>query len=163
MCMTTLPIPKIYWDVFQSALQTKVKRLAKEIASSIGQPEQPLLKALLTEKVSAYLFEEEGSEFIDLPSMRCKHYRQSLENPLVVCACNQPVLLGNTACLLHQNKELQSVTLPVIREVQDMETGISYWVDAENTVRDKKDMSLIGCYSNKRIVLFSIAVSNSET
>jgi hypothetical protein len=154
--MTTLPIPKIYWDVLQSALQTKVKRLAKEIASSIGQPEQPLLKALVTEKVSVYLFEEEGSEFIDLPSMRCKHYRQIPENPLVVCACNQPVLLGDTACLLHKNKELQPLTLPIIREVRDTETGISYWIDSENTVRDKKDMSLIGSYSNKRIILFSI-------
>ena len=59
--MTTLPIPKLYWDVFQTALQSKVKRLAKEVATCLGQSEQPLLKALTSQKVDVYLFEEEGS------------------------------------------------------------------------------------------------------
>lgn len=157
--MTTLPIPKIYWDVFQGALQTKVKRLAKEIASSLGQPEQPLLKALLTDKVSVYLFEEEGSEFVDLPSMRCKHTVPSVENPAVLIVCNEPVLLGKTACLLHQTKELEQVLLPKLKAIVDSETGISYWIDQDNSVKDKTNLGVsIGCYdSNKeRVRIFNI-------
>jgi hypothetical protein len=149
--MTTLPIPKIYWDVFQSALQSKVKRLAKEVAASLGQPEQPLLKALVAEKVEAYLFEEEGSEFIDLPSMRCKHYRPSSENQEVLTLCNQPVLLGRSACLYHETKEKQIISLPRLKEVTDVETGTSYWVDSDNSVREKTDLNKsIGYYNAEK-------------
>lgn len=139
--MTTLPVPKLYWDVFQGALQTKVKRLAKEIAGSLGQPEQPLLKALLTDKVSVYLFEEEGSEFADLPSMRCKHYVASPENPSVMAPCHQPILLGQTTCILHHSQELPQPTLPVLKTMRDVDTGTIYWVDSQNAVKDKKDIS----------------------
>jgi hypothetical protein len=158
--MTTLPIPKIYWDVFQSALQSKVKRLAKEIAASLGQPEQPLLKALVAEKVEAYLFEEEGSEFIDLPSMRCKHYRPSSENQEVLTLCNQPVLLGKSACLQHETKERHTVLLPRLKEVTDPETGTSYWVNSDNSVKEKTDLEKsIGYYNAEKGRIYILKVS----
>jgi hypothetical protein len=145
--MATLPIPKLYWDVFQGAFQTKIKRLAKEIASSLGQPEQPLLKALVAEKVDVYLFEEEGSEFIDLPSMRCKHQIMSSENLSVLKTCDQPVLLGKQACLLHELKaEGPPPPLPKLRIVKDLDTGNSFWVNSENAVLDKASLSAVGHY-----------------
>ena len=52
--MQQIPLPKLYWETFQDALQAQVKRLAKEIAGTLNQSEQPLLKALATEKVTAY-------------------------------------------------------------------------------------------------------------
>lgn len=160
--MTTLPIPKIYWDVFQSALQSKVKRLAKEIAASIGQPEQPLLKALVAEKVDAYLFEEEGSEFIDLSSMRCKHHTPSADNHAVLITCNQPVLLGKTACFQHELGPLPlplSLPLPKLKQVVDPETGTVYWIDSDNSVVEKSDIKKsVGYYDpdRKRICIFQV-------
>lgn len=145
--MATLPIPKLYWDVFQGAFQTKIKRLAKEIATSLGQPEQPLLKALIAEKVDVYLFEEEGSEFIDLPSMRCKHQIVSSENLSVLKTCDQPVLLGKQACLLHELRvEGPSPSLPKFRVVKDSDTGNSFWVDGENAVLEKVNLKAVGHY-----------------
>ena len=161
--MTTLPIPKIYWDVFQGALQAKVRRLVKEVAESLGQPEQPLLKALAGEKVEAYLFEEEGSEFLDLPSMRCKHFIPSTENTAVLMLCRQPVLLGQSACLLHRPVELKKPpSLPVLRTMKDSDTGDLYWVDATNSVREKTMLSeAIGMYDADANVLriFNIEAS----
>jgi hypothetical protein len=161
--MTTLPIPKIYWDVFQGALQTKVRRLVKEVAESLGQPEQPLMKALAGEKVEAYLFEEEGSEFLDLPSMRCKHLVPSTENKAVLMLCRQPVLLGQSACLLHQSIVLKKPpTLPVLRTMKDSDTGDLYWVDAMNSVREKSMISeAIGIYVTEAKVLRIFNVESS--
>ena len=119
--MTSLPLPKIYWDTFQSALQAKVKRLAKEIATTLGESEQPLLKALASEKVEAYLFEEEGDEMIDLPSMRCKHVYPTAENTAVLRVCGQPIVLGKTACLHHELHGTTTVKppLPVWQQLRD--------------------------------------------
>jgi hypothetical protein len=119
--MTSLPLPKIYWDTFQSALQAKVKRLAKEIATTLGESEQPLLKALASEKVEAYLFEEEGAEMIDLQSMRCKHIQPTAENAAVLRVCGQPIVLGKTACLHHELHGTTTVKppLPVWQQLRD--------------------------------------------
>jgi hypothetical protein len=120
--MKSLPIPKIYWDTFQSALQAKVKRLAKEIATTLGESEQPLLKALASEKVEAYLFEEEGAEMIDLQSMRCKHVYPTAENATVLRVCGQPIVLGKTACLhheLHGTTTVKPPLLPVWQQLRD--------------------------------------------
>lgn len=127
--MTTLPLPKLYWDTFQSALQSKVKRLAKEVAATLGESDQPLLKALLNEKVGVYLVEEDGDEMIDLPSMRCKHIQPTAENAAVLRTCGQPVVLGKTACLHH---ELHSTTtpsvahLPVWQQLRDADGTIHH-------------------------------------
>ena len=153
--MPTLPIPKLYWDTFQSALQSKVKRLAKEIAVTLGESEQPLLKALSAEKVDAYLFEEEGAEMIDLQSMRCKHLLPTSENSAVLRPCLQPVVLGKTACLHH---EITSGTppqnVPILKSVKDMD-GTTYWVDG-NSVRRKEDLSCIGFYTGEKLRIFKV-------
>jgi hypothetical protein len=118
----SLPIPKIYWDTFQAALQAKVKRLAKEIAATLGESEQPLLKVLASEKVEVYLFEEEGAEMIDLERMRCKHVYPTAENAAILRVCGQPIVLGKTACLhheLHGTTTVKPALLPVWQQLRD--------------------------------------------
>jgi len=126
---TTLPIPKIYWDTFQATLQSRVKRLAKEIATTLGESEQPLLKALVNEKVDAYLFEEEGAEMVDLQSMRCKHIQPTAENPRVLRICGQPVILEKTACLHHElcgTTTVKPPLLPVWQKMRAADGSIHY-------------------------------------
>jgi hypothetical protein len=140
--MTTVPLPKIYWDIFQAALQSKVRRLAKDLATCLGEPEQPLLNALAAEKTAVYLFEEEGSEYIDVKSMRCKHYIPSPDNEAVLTPCHRPVLLGRPACIYHEGTRQQiHPSLLELRQITD-ETGTIYWLDKENTIRNKSDPSL---------------------
>ena len=153
--MTTLPIPKIYWDTFQTALQSKVKRLAKEVATCLGQSDQPLLKALLTQKVDAYLFEEEGSEYIELKDCRCKHLAPSSENAAVLVTCNQPIILGKAACIYHEGVPKQTLFLKEYKVVTY--DGQTYWVDSDNSVRDKADPTkCIGRYEDGCIIKLTI-------
>lgn len=151
---TTIPIPKIYWDTFQAALQAQVKRLAKDVAKSLRQPEQPLLKAILTEKVDAYLFEEEGAEFTDLESMRCKHKVPSEKNGAVLEACRQPVLLGKGACCLHLGvKETSTAGLKVYRTLKIEDT--TYWLDGETVLND--ELECCGVFKDNKCTLFKTA------
>jgi hypothetical protein len=153
--MPTLPIPKLYWDTFQSALQAKVKRLAKEVAATLGQSEQPLLKALSAEKVDAYLFEEEGAEMLDIQSMRCKHLLPTSENPAVLRPCLQPVVLGKTGCLHHEiTSGSRAQNVPIMKSVKDMD-GTTYWVDG-HSVRRKEDLSCIGFYTGEKLCIFKV-------
>jgi hypothetical protein len=155
---TTLPIPKLYWDTFQSALNSKVKRLVKEIATTLGESEQPLLKALAAEKVAAYLFEEEGSELIDLQSMRCNHCISTQENDAVLRPCRQPVVLGKTACLQHGLVAAPPPppSLPVLHSLRDMD-GNTYWLDGAS-VKRKEDLECIGFYmhSQEKLRIFKL-------
>jgi hypothetical protein len=159
--MTTLPIPKIYWDTFQTALQSKVKRLAKEVATCLGQSEQPLLKALASQKVDAYLFEEEGSEYIDVKSMRCKHLTPSSENAAVLITCNQPIILGKAACIYHEGVPKQTLFHPEYKVLKEYKVvtydGETYWVASDNSVRDKADPTkCIGYYEDGCLIKLTI-------
>jgi hypothetical protein len=127
------PLPKIYWDAFQSTVQAQTRRLAKEIATSLRQSEAPLLQALQSEKVSVYLFEEEGSEYVDQESLRCKEMRRSPENPAVLEPCGQPVVIGRGSkcpCHLHAKKLPVFGNLQTLRIVKDSQ-GTKYWLTTE--------------------------------
>lgn len=155
--MTTLPVPKIYWDIFQNALQAKMKKLAKDVAASLGQVDKPLLSALISEKTNVYLFEEDGSEYIDVKSMRCTYSVPTPENNAVLCACHKPVLLGSSSCLYHEGLQQETkVNLIELRKITD-ETGNIYWLDKDNAIRDKMNPSIAeGFYDEKdgRLCIF---------
>lgn len=133
--MQQIPMPKIYYEALQTALEAQVKRLARDISQTLKQPEIPFLKHLAKEKVGIYLFEEEGSEYTDIQSMRCSEYVPYSENPALLVKCNEPILIGShskKACPFHcahpASKPLQ--TLPQYRLVN--EGADLYWIDAEN-------------------------------
>jgi len=133
---TAVPVPKMYWDALEGALQAQVKRLARDISTCLREPEVPFLKHLAKEKVSVYLFEEEGSEMADISTMRCSSYVPCVDNPQVLVRCNQPILLGRATrgCPSHAGRASQTSTtdLRVFKMVRDHEQ--TYWVDDENTL-----------------------------
>ncbi len=150
-----LPLPKIYWDAFQSTVQAQTRRLAKEIAASLRQSEAPLLQALQTEKVSVYLLEEEGSEYIDLESLRCKEMRRSPDNPSVLEPCGQPVVIGRGSkcpCHLHSKKQPALGSLQTLRIIKDSE-GTKYWLTGENLLLNC-DMIPVGRFDTAHSNLF---------
>ena len=155
---TLLPIQRIYWDTLQTALNAEVKRLAREVARTLHQPEQPLLQAIQQRTTGAYLFEEAESELCDIQRMRCKYIVPSLENPSVLCECRQPILLGaGNACPTHLHKESPNVTLPRLRIIKSS-FGENFWVDDEHIIRRKGDLKPIGKYNveSKHCILFQI-------
>jgi hypothetical protein len=69
-----IPVRKLFWDALEFALEIQTRRLAKEIATSLGVPDAPLLQALQKgERIGAYLIEESGDDVDDLSEFRCQH------------------------------------------------------------------------------------------
>lgn len=149
-----LPIPRIYWDALQASLNTEVKRLAKDIAATLHQPEQPLLKAL-QDTVGAYLFEEEAHTMVDLAEMRCKAMVRSSENQSVITQCGQPILLGkgtpSGVCQahLHSANEPTPTFITHLKIIKDY-TGETYWMDSGHCLRRKGDLKCIGRYDPEK-------------
>lgn len=155
---TLLPIPRIYWDTLQSSLHSEVKRLAKDVARCLHRPEQPLLKAIQQNTLGAYIFEEANSELIDIQNMRCTHLTPSLENPSVLCKCNQPILVGaGSACPAHLHTQSQEPTVQRLRLVKSS-FGEMFWIDEQNIIRRKGDLKPCGRYKagTKQCILFEI-------
>jgi hypothetical protein len=149
--MTTLPIPRLYWDTFESALQAHVRRLAKDVATCLGQDEKPLLKALLTEKTTAYLFEEEGQALVDLEEMRCPFLVASSLNPEILERCRQPILLPHgryTCCPSHEGHTQQIPPLLQLRSLTD-----EYALTPDNIILSKVTLLPHGMKRKKCIIL----------
>lgn len=136
--LVQIPIQRIYYDALEVALQAQVKRLARDIATTLREPEQPFLKYLASQKIGAYLFEEEGSELVDIQTMRCSSYVASSQNPSILVKCNEPVLLGanlgtkqKTACPFHcaHPQPAPSTALKTYRLVDGL-----YWLDEDNVL-----------------------------
>ena len=147
--MQQIPMPKIYYEALQGALEAQVKRLARDISQVLKQPEVPFLKHLAKEKLGVYLFEEEGSEYAEIQSMRCPEYVPHFENPAVLVRCNEPILIGShskKACPFHcahpAPKPVETLNhYRLVNEGADL-----YWVDAENTLYSL-DLKPCGRYS----------------
>lgn len=88
---TALPIPRILWDSFEATLSAHVRKLAKDIATTLGQSEKPLLDAIRKEKISAYLFEDGAQEMMELSTMRCGQLVPHPEHPRVLVPCGEPI------------------------------------------------------------------------
>jgi hypothetical protein len=152
-----IPIPRVYWDAMQASLNAEVKRLSKEISRVLHQPEHPLLRAVKENTIGMYIFEEEGSELVDIQSMRCSFMIPSEENPAVLCRCNQPILLGaGNACPSHLQKESPRPDVQRLKIIKSFEE--TYWVDQENIIRRKGDLKPIGKYNadTRKCILFQI-------
>lgn len=93
MTQTRVTVRKLFWDALELALETQVHRLAKDIASSLGQSEDPLLKALKSERVSAALLEDARDEEVeDLAELRCEALVPVAAGSPFLTRCCQPVL-----------------------------------------------------------------------
>ena len=93
-----LPISKIYWDAFHSVLKQSAESLARDIATTLGEPSAPLLKAIKDNTLNLYLFDESSSDTYDIESMRCVHLIESFDCPSLLVCCNNPVLISSSPC-----------------------------------------------------------------
>lgn len=93
------PVPSLLWESFEEVLRTNMRILVKDIATTLGQPEAPLLEAIKAQTVRPYLFEEGAAAANAELDMRCTHLCQRPDAPAVLQKCGQPVLwAAATAC-----------------------------------------------------------------
>jgi hypothetical protein len=101
---STVPVPRLLWESFEVAMNAKIHRLAKDIATTLGESDAPLLKALKSAPVKAYLAELPDPE-MDLSDLRCDHLCCKPNAPQLLQPCGEPIVWSTATtrrrCPLH--------------------------------------------------------------
>lgn len=133
--MKQIGVQKIFWDAFELAVSLQAKRLAKDIADTLGVDSAPLLNELKEGKVGVYLFDSEMGDSDPL-DMRCKHCMPVPQFNAWRTPCMEPVLWSanpaarKDACLEHSLKpELRD---PKWKEVIPYKyDDVTYYIDVK--------------------------------
>jgi hypothetical protein len=154
-----IPVRKLFWDALEIALETQTRRLAKDIAAVLGEPDAPLLKALREEKVKVRLFEDAADEAIeDVSALRCQHYHAV--GPFWRL-CSEPVVWRSgtplTSCLYHSLNPCPAATGDPVRELHTDE-GTFYVNETTKAVYDAAG-TLCGTVSDDgaKVTLFDVS------
>ncbi len=154
-----IPVRKLFWDALEIALEAQTHRLAKDIATVLGEPDTPLLKALREEKIRVRLVEEASDEVDDLSDHRCQHWHQT--GP-VWRKCLEPVLWRSGAepanvCPYHALHPCPFATGPPLYGLELEEEGTVY-VNQETKAVYTETGALCGRLSEDgaRIELFEV-------
>lgn len=151
-------VPSIIWDSFEEALQTNMERLARDVATCLGQPEQPLLKAIKSTKVQPYLIElNDDSRDIDI---RCDYICQRGDSMRLLQPCGQAVFWGATKssrCPQHMYSVVNvPSSLPTLKVLSTIEDVPQMYVGEDDTLYDAEYIAR-GRIADGKIILFEIA------
>lgn len=168
-----LPVPAILWDAFEETLRANMRRLAKDIAKTLGQSETPLIEALFKgggATVKPYIFEEASSTTEKEIDMRCDFLCQMPGgSKQIVQTCGQPIVWSaapaSTRCTEHLYAK-PSVPPPshmqrlTSLEPAALDDDAPLFAAEDGTVYDKT-YTVRGRYnfSSKKLVLFEESVS----
>lgn len=158
------PVPALLWESFEEVLRTNMRILVKDIATTLGQPEAPLLEAIRAQTVRPYLFESGGGDNTEL-DMRCDFLCQRPDAPAILQRCGQAVLWSAATAAagaggIHRCTEhLYASPLPRpagLPRLVRLE-GQPLFHDAEGAVKDGS-FQLKGryCSETKRLTLFKV-------
>jgi hypothetical protein len=94
--MSLIPIPKLYWDTFMLVVKQNSEKLAREIADVLGESPSPLIASIRNNTVGVYIYDEAANSEVDIEAMRCKHYVQCPDAPLIYVPCMNPIIWSST-------------------------------------------------------------------
>jgi hypothetical protein len=158
-----VPVRKYMYDALSIAIETQVHRLAKDIASALGQPEEPLLKALKTDTIKILLHDESGDDDIeDLEDHRCQAWIQPAGSPFYQCCGSAVVWMKGTptTLCLHHSLEGARVLPPGIPPLVRIETEEKGPVLIDSTTGHvyTEDGEMCGRYvaAKKKLTLFEV-------
>jgi hypothetical protein len=157
------PVPGLIWSSLEDVLQANMRRLAKDIAATLGQPEAPLLQAIRATTIRPYIFEEAESEDREV-DMRCECLCQPPSSPLFIQRCGKPVLWSATGpvrrCAEHAYSAPVSYSaLPKLRALEPVgEEKDKYFVSEDGTVYNI-EYTPVGTYdtATNRLTLFIVS------
>lgn len=148
-----VPIPDILFTPLQAALRLKIKTLAKDIAATLGESEEPLLAELLKgASVTPYILEEEDSKDSDA---RCDFLCVHPESPAIIQKCGEPILWSSRPgvkprrCAAHAFARA-TIPLPGIVALQKVEDQELYRAE-DGTVYDGKGEP-VGCMYGSKFI-----------
>jgi hypothetical protein len=140
--MQQIPIRKCFWEAVETAIEAQAHRLARDIAATLQVSETPLLKALRTEKIGVYLYDDSEDQGRDMTEMKCRDLVRLHEDSPFIHVCGAPVLWPNTAtkgarCVAHSlvPSELvgvNAICTQVLDYIQIDE--VDYYIDKETSI-----------------------------
>jgi hypothetical protein len=162
MSQVQVPIRKLLWDALELTIETQAKRLARDIADALGQDSSPLLKSIRDEKVSVYLFDEQGDDNIDLSEHRCEHLITIPGQDCYLTPCCNPAvwLPSNTsqtdhkACLTHSLTPSQhGIFRQGCKKRAKLKRWNEYYIQEENGAAYNQSGTLVGKFCSIKNVL----------
>ena len=137
------PIPFLIFQALQSSLLAEAKKLTKDIATTLHQPEGPLWKEIQKEMGSFYLIEQEEPT---QETFQCKAYTIKKE---VWVQCRDPVIYGSHFCMCHfaSRCEHPPADLPRWKRIQLSEETYGYLNEATNEIYDCETLEKRGIWN----------------
>jgi hypothetical protein len=145
-------VPSIVWDAFEEALHTNMYRLAKDIAMTLGQPNQPLLDAIKANKVRPFLVEMNEDRDI---SLVCDYICQRPDAPAILQPCGQVVLWGihSRRCPQHMYSVPGVSHIPSVKAIQVDDQR--FYVSEDGTIYDGS-YTIRGTLTGKTVKIFEV-------
>lgn len=114
----------------EAILQTEARRFIREIATSLGQSEQPLIDEMKKERLQIHLVDAtEPTE----ETFICRAYTQE-KNMMIICGA--PVIYGTSFCPLHRSSETKKPPegLQILRRLYTEEGSIYFYNELTRNV-----------------------------
>jgi len=146
-----IAVPKIIYESVEDILEAHSRRLAIDIAKTLGVNEKILLNEIRKDKIQTYLFEDN----IDISDLCCKSY---IKHKHVYMPCEQPILYKKDFCIEHMTKHILKEN---IKEAEILQVlcidNITYYRNINNKVYDS-EFEIIGVYNaiKKEIIKFIV-------
>ena len=149
---TLYPLPSCLLDSLDEVLRNEARWVVKDIATRLGVPVLPLLKKVMDDKRSIYLYEKEDTTF------QCQALIQELN---ILVHCRHPAILHTNMCSQHQSwipprkypkQKLVRLQVPYNPDIS------SLWLDKKSGSVYNNKMDVVGFYNSDSAVLeiFSI-------
>lgn len=148
--MSSIAVPKPFWDELETALMIKSKELIKEIAKVLRQDEKKLLQEFKSHKTQLHLLDldRDQEEEYECTAIVCTHS--------VGYRCRQPVLFGKKCCpkheFFHLSAELKSK--PSLHRI-DSEEG-TFFADTLTQQVYSVDYERVGYIQKDKCYIFEV-------
>ena len=124
----------------ETAIEAQAHRLARDIATTLQVSETPLLKALRTEKIGVYLYDDSEDQDRDITEMKCRDLVRLHEDSPFIHVCGAPVLWPNTGtksarCVAHSLVPSGLVNTPYTQVLDHIQIdAVDYYIDKESSI-----------------------------
>ena len=142
------PIPQVLWESIDAILFNKAKSLAKDIATELGMPPQPLIDAIKKMEIGKFTLASEDDDTV----YQCQAL---VQRGLIYMRCRNPTLgAAPRLCSCHGNDKY-SVDKPALPELKRITTTEGIFFTDDSTVYNTQAKPC-GTLKNGVVTLFEV-------
>ena len=153
---TTVPVNRLIYETLEDILNYEVKKLVKDIATTLDVDPKILMKEIAKDKIHTYLIEE---NYHDIDLMKCKYYTKKGN---IYIPCDEPVIFKKDHCVSHMNYRITKSQIPkdALELCELIYLNNKYYRDSNNRVLDSS-FKPIGYFDTKTNILYEFEINNS--